>query len=55
MSTSESPTPGQTCAASHRAGWGSGLAFHAWAAFGPPSRPIDEDAVARETERLQRR
>jgi len=37
------------------AGWGIGLAFHAWAAFGPPSRPIDEEAIAREVERLQRR
>jgi hypothetical protein len=37
------------------AGWGIGLAFHAWAAFGPPSRPIDESAVEREMDRLARR
>ena len=36
------------------AGWGVGLAFHAWSAFGPPSRPIDEDDVAREMDRLAR-
>jgi hypothetical protein len=36
------------------AGWGVGLAFHAWAAFGPSSRPIDEAAVAREIDRLSR-
>lgn len=34
------------------AGWGIGLAFHAWATFGPPSRPIDEAAIAREIDRL---
>ncbi|MGY1700248.1 2TM domain-containing protein [Geodermatophilus sp. SYSU D00766] len=37
------------------AGWGIGLAFHAWSAFGPPSRPIDETAVAREMDRLAQR
>ena len=37
------------------AGWGIGLAFHAWAAFGPPTRPIDEAAVEREMDRLTRR
>jgi len=37
------------------AGWGIGLAFHAWSAFGPTSRPIDETAVDREIERLQQR
>jgi len=37
------------------AGWGIGLAFHAWATFGPPSRPIDEEAVAREMDRLAKR
>jgi hypothetical protein len=36
-------------------GWGVGLAFHAWAAFGPTARPIDEAAVEREIERLQSR
>jgi hypothetical protein len=35
-------------------GWGIGLAFHAWATFGPPSRPISEDAIAREMQRLSR-
>ena len=37
------------------AGWGIGLAFHAWATYGPPSRPIDEAAVEREMERLRPR
>jgi hypothetical protein len=37
------------------AGWGIGLAFHAWATFGPPSRPISEDAITREMQRLSRR
>src|SRR3954452_23984536 len=37
------------------AGWGIGLAFHAWSAFGPSSRPIDEAAVEREMGRLQQR
>jgi hypothetical protein len=37
------------------AGWGIGLAFHAWSAFGTPSRPIDETAVEREMHRLQQR
>src|SRR3569833_2340910 len=37
------------------AGWGVGLAFHAWAAFGPTSRPNDEAAVAREMDRLRQR
>jgi hypothetical protein len=37
------------------AGWGIGLAFHAWSAFGPPSRPIDEADVAREIDRLAQR
>jgi hypothetical protein len=37
------------------AGWGIGLAFHAWAAYGPPSRPIDEAAVEREMDRLRTR
>ena len=37
------------------AGWGIGLAFHAWSAYGPPSRPIDEAAVEREMGRLQGR
>lgn len=34
------------------AGWGIGLAFHAWATFGPPSRPISEEAIDREIQRL---
>ncbi|MGY1605022.1 2TM domain-containing protein [Geodermatophilus sp. SYSU D00815] len=37
------------------AAWGVGLAFHAWSAFGLPSRPIDEDAIAREMDRLAQR
>ncbi|MGY1616185.1 2TM domain-containing protein [Geodermatophilus sp. SYSU D00691] len=37
------------------AGWGVGLAFHAWSTFGPPSRPIDETAIAREMDRLAQR
>jgi fatty acid desaturase len=37
------------------AGWGIGLAFHAWATFGPPSRPISDEAIAREMQRLSKR
>ncbi|WP_170861043.1 2TM domain-containing protein [Trujillonella endophytica] len=37
------------------AGWGIGLAFHAWATFGPPSRPISERAIDREMQRLSSR
>jgi hypothetical protein len=34
------------------AGWGIGLAFHAWATFGPPSRPFSEGEITREMHRL---
>lgn len=34
------------------AGWGIGLAFHAWSAYGPPSRPLSEEAIEREMHRL---
>jgi hypothetical protein len=34
--------------------WGIGLVMHAWAVFGPASRPIGEDEVAREMQRLAR-
>lgn len=37
------------------AGWGIGLAFHAWSTFGSPSRPISEDAITHEVQRLARR
>jgi uncharacterized membrane protein YccC len=33
-------------------GWGIGLAFHAWAAFGPPSRPITDEDIDRKMRRL---
>ena len=36
-------------------GWGIGLGFHAWDVYGPPSRPIDQAAIDREIERMQRR
>jgi fatty acid desaturase len=35
-------------------GWGIGLAFHAWATFGTPSRPISEESISREMERLSK-
>ena len=34
-------------------GWGIGLLFHAWATFGP--KPIHEDEIRREMDRLRRR
>ena len=36
------------------AAWGIGLAFHAWAVFGPPSRPITDEQVDREMQRLRK-
>ena len=35
-------------------GWGVGVAAHAWAVYGPPSRPITEDAIAEEVQRMRR-
>ena len=32
--------------------WSIGLAFHAWFTFGPPNRPITEEAIDREVARL---
>lgn len=37
------------------AGWGVGLAMHAYATFGPPSRPISDEEIQREMRRLDRR
>jgi hypothetical protein len=36
-------------------GWGVGIAFHAWAVFGPASRPPSDETVEREMRRLGRR
>ncbi|GAA2093364.1 hypothetical protein GCM10009841_03040 [Microlunatus panaciterrae] len=36
-------------------GWGIGLGFHAAATYGPASRPVTEEAIRREMERLGRR
>ena len=34
------------------AGWGIGIAAHAWSVYGPHSRPITDDAVAAEIQRM---
>jgi len=36
-------------------GWGVGLAFHAWEAYGHEDRAISEDEIQREIERQNRR
>lgn len=36
------------------AGWGIGLAMHAYATYGPPSRPITGQAIEREMRRLRK-
>jgi hypothetical protein len=36
------------------AGWGIGVAAHAWAVYGSPSRPITQEAIADEIERMRR-
>ena len=36
------------------AGWGIGIAAQAWSIYGPGGRPISEDEIARESERLRR-
>lgn len=36
------------------AGWGIGLAMHAYATYGPPSRPITDEAIRQEMRRLER-
>jgi hypothetical protein len=36
------------------AGWGIGVAAHAWAVYGSPSRPITQEAIAEEIERMRR-
>ncbi|MGZ4436227.1 MAG: 2TM domain-containing protein [Nocardioides sp.] len=33
------------------AGWGIGIAMHAWTAYGSPSRPFTEDQIEREMHR----
>lgn len=37
------------------AGWGIGIAMHAWSAFGSPSRPITEEQIDREMRRFRPR
>lgn len=34
------------------AGWGIGLAMHAYETYGPPSRPITDEAIEQEMRRL---
>ena len=34
------------------AGWGIGLALHAWSTFGPTSKPITEEDIEREVKHL---
>jgi hypothetical protein len=36
------------------AGWGIGVAAHGWAVYGSPSRPISQEAIAEEIERMRR-
>lgn len=36
------------------AGWGIGVAFNAWDAYGRGSRPISEDEIQREMDRQRR-
>ena len=36
------------------AGWGIGLAINAWEAYGRGSRPITEDEIQREMDRMRR-
>jgi hypothetical protein len=35
-------------------GWGIGLGFHAWAAYGPPPNVPTQDQIQREMNRIQR-
>ena len=35
-------------------GWGVGVAAHAWAAYGSPSRPLSHEAIMQEIERMRR-
>jgi 2TM domain len=35
-------------------GWGIGVAAHGWAVHGSPSRPITQEAIAEEVERMRR-
>ena len=35
-------------------GWAIGLLFQAWSLYGPESKPLSEDEIARESERIRR-
>jgi hypothetical protein len=37
------------------AGWGIGLLLHAWAVYGSPSRPITDEDIAQEIQRMRGR
>jgi hypothetical protein len=36
------------------AGWGAGVGAHGWAVYGSPARPITDEAITQEIERMRR-